>query len=261
MNKYVKQLKEGILDQNPTLVQFLGMCPTLATTTSVSNAIGMGLAATAVLICSNVFISLLRKFIPKEIRIASYIVIISGFVTAVELLMKAFFTPLYDALGLYIPLIVVNCIILARAEAYASKNPVLPSAVDGLSMGLGFTAALILIASVREILGAGTWLGLRVTPAAYEPALIFILPAGAFLTLGVIVAAVHKGKDFAAAYAGAHPKPERVAVLPDEIVTEAPAVDKTEETVESAASDAEENNDAPQTTNEESEVTNDGSAD
>ena len=232
MNKYVKQIKDSIVDQNPVLVQFLGMCPTLATTTSVSNAIGMGLAATAVLICSNVFISLLRKFIPKEIRIASYIVIISGFVTAVELLMKAFFTPLYDALGLYIPLIVVNCIILARAEAYASKNPVLPSAVDGLAMGLGFTAALILIASVREILGAGTWLGLRVTPAAFQPALIFILPAGAFLTLGLISAAVNKGKDLAAAYADAHPKPESVAVLPDEIVTEAPAAAAIESATE-----------------------------
>ena len=232
MNKYVKQIKNGIVDQNPTLVQFLGMCPTLATTTSVSNAIGMGLAATAVLICSNVFISLLRKFIPKEIRIASYIVIISGFVTAVELLMKAFFTPLYDALGLYIPLIVVNCIILARAEAYASKNPVLPSAVDGLAMGLGFTAALILIASVREILGAGTWLGLRVTPAAFQPALIFILPAGAFLTLGLVSAAVNKGKDLAAAYADAHPKPEGVAVLPDDIVTEAPAAAAIESVAE-----------------------------
>ena len=239
MNKYVKQIKDSIVDQNPVLVQFLGMCPTLATTTSVSNAIGMGLAATAVLICSNVFISLLRKFIPKEIRIASYIVIISGFVTAVELLMKAFFTPLYDALGLYIPLIVVNCIILARAEAYASKNPVLPSAVDGLAMGLGFTAALILIASVREILGAGTWLGLRVTPAAFQPALIFILPAGAFLTLGLISAAVNKGKDLAAAYADAHPKPESVAVLPDEIVTEAPAAAAIESVAEAETPSAE----------------------
>ena len=237
MNKYVKQIKEGIVDQNPTLVQFLGMCPTLATTTSVSNAVGMGLAATAVLICSNVFISLLRKFIPKEIRIASYIVIISGFVTAVELLMKAFFTSLYDALGLYIPLIVVNCIILARAEAYASKNPVLPSAVDGLAMGLGFTVSLTLIASVREILGAGTWLGLRVTPAAYEPALIFILPAGAFLTLGLIAAAVNKGRSFAASYAEAHPKPEGVEVLPDEIVTEAPTVQEPAAAAESDASD------------------------
>ena len=239
MNKYVKQIKDSIVDQNPVLVQFLGMCPTLATTTSVSNAIGMGLAATVVLICSNVFISLLRKFIPKEIRIASYIVIISGFVTAVELLMKAFFTPLYDALGLYIPLIVVNCIILARAEAYASKNPVLPSAVDGLAMGLGFTAALILIASVREILGAGTWLGLRVTPAAFQPALIFILPAGAFLTLGLISAAVNKGKDLAAAYADAHPKPEGVAVLPDEIVTEAPAAAAIESVAEAETPSAE----------------------
>jgi len=266
MNKYVKQIKDSIIDQNPVLVQFLGMCPTLATTTSVSNAIGMGLAATAVLICSNVFISLLRKFIPKEIRIASYIVIISGFVTAVELLMKAYFTPLYDALGLYIPLIVVNCIILARAEAYASKNPVLPSAVDGLAMGLGFTAALVLIASVREILGAGTWLGLRVTPAAYEPALIFILPAGAFLTLGMISAAVNKGKSFAAAYADAHPKPEGVEVLPDEIVTEAPAAqelpseeipaDMASAETSPAETSAEETNNP-----EESEVTSNGTAD
>lgn len=244
MNKYVRQLKESIVDQNPVLVQFLGMCPTLATTTSVTNAVGMGLAATAVLICSNVFISLLRKFIPKEIRIASYIVIISGFVTAVELLMKAYFTSLYDALGLYIPLIVVNCIILARAEAYASKNPVLPSAMDGLSMGLGFTVALILIASVREILGAGTWLGLRVTPAAFTPATIFILPAGAFLTLGLIVAAVNKGKDLAAAYAEAHPKPEGIEVLPDEIVTEGSdetADNTTDETVNQEESEAENN--------------------
>ena len=256
MNKYVKQIKEGIVDQNPTLVQFLGMCPTLATTTSVSNAIGMGLAATAVLICSNVFISLLRKFIPKEIRIASYIVIISGFVTAVELLMKAFFTPLYDALGLYIPLIVVNCIILARAEAFASKNPVLPSAVDGLAMGLGFTIALVLIASVREILGAGTWLGLSVTPSFYEPALIFILPAGAFLTLGMIVAAVNKGKACAAAYAEAHPKPEGVEVLPDEIVTDAPTAEPAPASDESTPNEPKE-----EPKKEESEVNANGSAD
>ncbi|MBR5871979.1 MAG: electron transport complex subunit E [Clostridia bacterium] len=238
MNKYVKQIKEGIVDQNPVLVQFLGMCPTLATTTSVSNAVGMGLAATAVLICSNVFISLLRKFIPKEIRIASFIVIISGFVTAVELLMKAYFTSLYDSLGLFIPLIVVNCIILARAEAFASKNPVLPSALDGLSMGLGFTLALVLIASVREILGAGTWLGLQVTPDAFSPALIFVLPAGAFLTLGFIAAAVNKGRSLAEAYADAHPKPEGVDVLPDEIVTEsAPATADEEVTDNGTASD------------------------
>ncbi len=256
MNKYIKQIKEGIVDQNPVLMQLLGMCPTLATTTSVSNAVGMGLAATAVLICSNIFISLLRKFIPKEIRIASFIVIISGFVTAVELLMKAYFTSLYDALGLYIPLIVVNCIILARAEAYASKNPVLPSAVDGLAMGLGFTVALILISTVREILGAGTWLGLRVTPAAYDPALIFILPAGAFLTLGLIIAAVNKGKSMAVAYAEAHPKPEGVEVLPDEIVTDAPTAEEAPASDESAS---EETKEEPKT--EESEVTANGSAD
>lgn len=221
MNKYLRQIKEGIVDQNPTFMQFLGMCPTLATTTSVSNAIGMGLAATAVLICSNVIISLLRKFIPKEIRIASYIVIISGFVTAVELLMKAYLHPLYESLGLYIPLIVVNCIILARAEAFASKNPVLPSAVDGLAMGLGFTLSLCVIASVREILGAGTWFGLPIMGASYHPAIIFILPAGAFLTLGILSALVNKLK----AYADAHPRPEKLApegveVLPDEIITE-----------------------------------------
>ena len=192
MKKLLKQLKEGILDNNPVLVQLLGMCPTLATTTLVENAFGMGLAATAVLICSNLFISLLRKFIPSQVRIAAYIVIISGFVTAVELLMRAYFYSLYRALGLFIPLIVVNCIILARAEAYASKNKPLPSIVDGLSMGLGFTFALVLIASVREILGSGTWLGLQILPDAYPKMTFFVLPAGAFLTLGFIIAAVQK---------------------------------------------------------------------
>lgn len=192
MKKWIKQLKEGLLDNNPVLVQLLGMCPTLATTTSVENAFGMGMAATAVLICSNLFISLLRKFIPKQVRIAAYIVIISGFVTAVELLMRAYFYSLYQALGLFIPLIVVNCIILARAEAFASKNPVLPSLVDGVGMGLGFTFALILIAVVRELFGAGTILGFAVMPEAYEPMVIFVLPAGAFMTLGFIIAAVQK---------------------------------------------------------------------
>lgn len=192
MNKFLKQMKSGILDQNPTLVQLLGMCPTLATTTSVENAFGMGMAATVVLIFSNIFISLLRKFIPKQVRIAAYIVIISGFVTAVELLMQAYFFSLYQSLGLFIPLIVVNCIILARAEAFASKNPVLPSAVDGLGMGLGFTFALVILGSIREILGNGTWLGFRVLPSAYPKMVIFLLPAGAFLTLGCVIAAVQK---------------------------------------------------------------------
>ena len=186
MNRVLRQLKESAIDQNPTFVQLLGMCPTLATTTSLSNAIGMGLAATAVLICSNIFISLLRKFIPKQIRIVSYIIIISGFVTAVELLMHAYLPALYGSLGIYIPLIVVNCIILARAEAFASKHPVLPSALDGLGMGLGFTGALCIIAFVRELLGSGTLLGYSVP--LYQPAVIFVLPAGAFLTLGMLLA-------------------------------------------------------------------------
>ena len=194
-NSYLKQLKSGILDQNPTLVQLLGMCPTLATTTSLKNAFGMGMAATAVLICSNVFISLLRKFIPKQVRIAAYIVIVSGFVTAVELLMRTYMVSLYRSLGLFIPLIVVNCIILARAEAFASKNPPLPSAMDGLSMGLGFTFALCILGTVRELLGSGSLLGYRILPEAYPDMVIFILPAGAFLTLGFTIAAVQKIKD------------------------------------------------------------------
>ena len=194
-HNYLKQLKSGILDQNPTLVQLLGMCPTLATTTSLKNAFGMGMAATAVLICSNVFISLLRKFIPKQVRIASYIVIVSGFVTAVELLMRTYLVSLYRSLGLFIPLIVVNCIILARAEAFASKNPPLPSAMDGLSMGLGFTFALCILGTVRELLGSGSLLGHRILPEAYPDMVIFILPAGAFLTLGFTIAAVQKIKD------------------------------------------------------------------
>lgn len=194
-NNYLKQLKSGILDQNPTLVQLLGMCPTLATTTSLKNAFGMGMAATAVLICSNVFISLLRKFIPKQVRIAAYIVIVSGFVTAVELLMRTYMVSLYRSLGLFIPLIVVNCIILARAEAFASKNPPLPSAMDGLSMGLGFTFALCILGTVRELLGSGSLLGHRILPEAYPDMVIFILPAGAFLTLGFTIAAVQKIKN------------------------------------------------------------------
>ena len=212
---FLKQLRGGIIDNNPVLIQLLGMCPTLATTTSVKNAVGMGLAATAVLICSNILISLLRKFIPKQVRIAAYIVIISGFVTAVELLIKAFFYDLYGALGLFIPLIVVNCIILARAEAFASKNPVLPSAVDGLSMGLGFTFALVLISTVREILGNGTFLGFKLFGDGFSPAIIFILPSGAFLTLGFIVALVQKlsnnakdkknARDATAELAASHP--------------------------------------------------------
>ena len=212
---FLKQLRGGIIDNNPVLVQMLGMCSTLAVTTSVTNALGMGLAVTAVLICSNVFISLLRNFIPKQIRIASYIVIVSGFVTAVQLLIQAYLPSLNKTLGLFIPLIVVNCIILARAEAFASKQPVLPSAVDGLAMGIGYTFALVMVAAVRELIGAGTLLGFQVMPAAYEPAIIFILPSGAFLTLGFIVALVQKlsnnakdkknARDAVAELAASHP--------------------------------------------------------
>ena len=192
MNKYVKQLYEGIITNNPVLVQLIGMCPTLATSTSLENGLGMGLAATAVLICSNVMVSILRKIIPQKIRIASYVVIISGFVTAIEMLMKAYLPDLADSLGLFIPLIVVNCIILARAEAYASKNGPVESAVDGLSMGLGFTFALALLASVREILGNGTIYGIPVFGESFQPASIMIMPAGAFLVLGFIIAAFQK---------------------------------------------------------------------
>ncbi len=195
MKGFLRQLKEGLIDRNPVLVQLLGMCPTLATTTSVENAIGMGLAATAVLIFSNLFISLLRRFIPKEVRIAAYIVIISGFVTMVELLMKAFLYSLYQSLGIFIPLIVVNCIILARAEAYASKNKPIPSMVDGLAMGLGFTFALILVATVREIIGNGTFLGISLFGEGYAPALLLVMPAGAFLTLGFVIAGMQKLRD------------------------------------------------------------------
>ncbi len=192
MNKYVKQLYEGIITNNPVLVQLIGMCPTLATSTSIENGLGMGLAATAVLTCSNVMVSLLRKIIPQKIRIASYVVIISGFVTAIEMLMKAFLPDLAASLGLFIPLIVVNCIILARAEAYASKNGPLESAVDGLAMGLGFTLALVILAAVRELLGNGTIYGIPVFGKNFQPVSIMIMPSGGFLALGFVIAAFQK---------------------------------------------------------------------
>ncbi|MDP4152131.1 MAG: electron transport complex subunit E [Bacillota bacterium] len=186
----LSQLKDGIITQNPTFIQLLGMCPTLAVTTSVQNGIGMGLAATAVLICSNVAISLLRKIIPGKIRIAAYVVIIAGFVTMVDLLMQAYLPALSKVLGIYIPLIVVNCIILARAEAFASKSKPFPSFLDGLGMGLGFTFALTILASVRELIGNGTILGINLLGANYPKVIMMILPAGGFLTLGFLVAGV-----------------------------------------------------------------------
>lgn len=192
MKKFLQQLYEGIFTNNPVLVQLIGMCPTLATTTSLKNGIGMGLAATAVLICSNGVISLLRKLIPSKVRIAAYITIIAGFVTAVDLLIQANLPELSKSLGLFIPLIVVNCIILARAEAFASKNAVLPSLVDGLAMGLGFTFALCILSTIREILGSGTLLGYPLFGDSFQPAIMMILPAGGFLTLGFVIALFQK---------------------------------------------------------------------
>ena len=186
-----KNLKEGLLTDNPVLVQLIGLCPTLATTTSITNGIGMGLSATAVLICSNIVISLLRKIIPNKVRIAAYITVIAGFVTMVDLLLQAFIPSLSASLGTFIPLIVVNCIILGRAEAFASKNSVGKSALDGICMGLGFTFALICMSVVRELLGAGTIGGGAITVFS-QPATIMILPAGAFLTLGCIIAIMQK---------------------------------------------------------------------
>ncbi len=181
-------VKSGLISDNPVLIQLLGMCPTLATSTTLINAIGMGLSATFVLVCSNVLISLLRKIIPQKIRIAAYIVIIAGFVTLVDMLLEAYFNSIYNALGVFIPLIVVNCIILARAESFASKNKVLPSFLDGLFMGLGFTLALAILGAVREILGNGSILGIPLF-GGVAPLSIMALPAGGFLTLGFVIAA------------------------------------------------------------------------
>ena len=190
--KIAEQFKDGIITNNPVFVQLLGTCPALATTTSASNALGMGISVIFVLVCSNFFISLLRKYIPNQIRIASYIVIISGFVSMLELLIKAYLPSLSNSLGLFIPLIVVNCIILARAEAFASKNKVLPSILDGITMGLGFTFALVVLGSLREIIGAGTIFGIEVFGEWFEPAVLFIMPPGAFITLGFVIALVQK---------------------------------------------------------------------
>ena len=187
-----KIIKNGIIDENPTFRLVLGMCPTLAVTTAVSNALGMGAAATFVLICSNMVIALLRNFIPAKVRIPAYVVIIAAFVTIVQLLMKAFLPALDSALGIFIPHIVVNCIILGRAEAFASKNQVVPSILEGLGMGIGFTLALTLIATIREILGNGTFLGISLFGPGYPPALIMILAPGGFITLGLLLGLINK---------------------------------------------------------------------
>lgn len=184
------ELTKGIIKENPVLVTQLGMCPTLAVTTMASNGIGMGLATTFVLICSNIVLSLLKNVIPKAVRLPCFIVIIASFVTLIEFLLKGYIPELYDSLGLFLSLITVNCIILGRAEAFASKNNPLKSALDGLGMGLGFTLALFLMGSVREILGSGTWFKIDLNlPSTMT---VFIMPAGGFFVLGVIIAIVNK---------------------------------------------------------------------
>lgn len=192
MRKYLDALTNGILRENNIFVQVIGMCPTLAVTTSAVNGIGMGLTTTAVLAASNVAISLLRKVIPNQIRIPAFVVVIATFVTIVGFVLEAFLPSLNDALGLFIPLIVVNCLILARAEAFASKNNPLLSLLDGIGMGLGFTFALVVIGTVREILGAGAFMDIQILPDAFPRTILMILPPGAFITLGCLMAGFNK---------------------------------------------------------------------
>ena len=182
----------GLLKENPVLVLLLGTCPTLAVSTMASNGIGMGLAVTFVLICSNIAISLLKNIIPDKVRIPCYIVIIASFVSVVEMLVKAYLPLVDQALGIYLPLITVNCIILGRAEMFASKNSVVASAVDGLGMGIGFTFALLVIGSVREIIGSGTWFDMRIIPEAVDPMIIFLLAPGGFFVYGCTIALVNR---------------------------------------------------------------------
>lgn len=186
------EFSKGLIKENPVLRLVLGTCPTLATTTSLESAIGMGLSAAIVLVCSNIVISALRKVIPQKVRIPCYIVVIAGFVTIVQMLVKAFLPALDQQLGVYLPLIVVNCIILGRAEAFAGKNGVVASALDGLGMGVGFTAALILMGGVRELLGAGTLLGFQILPESVPPMTIFVLAPGGFFVFGILMACANK---------------------------------------------------------------------
>ncbi len=189
-----REISRGIFKENPTFVLFLGLCPTLGVTTSAVNGIAMGLATLFVLILSNVIISMIKNLIPSKIRIPAYIMVIATLVTVLELSMKAYFPSLYEVLGIFIPLIVVNCIILGRAESYASKNSILNSMFDGIGNGLGFTLSLTVIGSIREILGSGKLFGLSMVDKLFDPAMIFILPPGAFITIGVLVAIINKYK-------------------------------------------------------------------
>jgi electron transport complex protein RnfE len=185
---FKKQLKDGLITQNPVLVQLLGMCSAMAISTSISNGIGMGVSVMIILTLSNIFIALLRKIIPNEVRIACFIVVIAGFVTIVDLCLQAFLPEIAKSLGVFIPLIVVNCIILGRAEAFASKNSVAAAAVDGICQGLGYTVVLIIMCTVRELFGSGTLMGIQIMPASYTPALMLVLPVGGFLCLGALIA-------------------------------------------------------------------------
>ena len=185
---YMKEFTKGLIKENPNLVMLLGMCPTLAVTTMAQNGLGMGLATTFVLVCSNLVISLLKKVIPETVRLPCYIVIIAGFVTFVSIMLDSFLPELAEALGVFLSLITVNCIILGRAEMFASKNKVLPSILDGLGMGLGFTMSLIVVGALRELMGTGRIFGVQIAPDFLEPMTIFILPAGGFFTLGCVIA-------------------------------------------------------------------------
>jgi len=187
-----REFSKGIWKENAVFRLLLGLCPTLAVTTSAENGLGMGLATTFVLICSNIVVSLLRKLIPAKVRIPAFIVIIASFVTVVQLCMEAYVYDLYKALGIFIPLIVVNCLILGRAEAYASKHGFIPSVVDGVGMGLGFTLALFILGAVREVLGSGSLLGVSLFGASYQPFLLMILPPGAFIALGLLLAGMNR---------------------------------------------------------------------
>ena len=197
------EFSKGILKENPVLCLVLGTCPTLAVTTAATNAIGMGVAATIVLVCSNAVISAMRKIIPDKVRIPAYITIIAGFVTIVQMLVKAYAPSIDESLGIYLPLIVVNCIILGRADMYASKNSVLPSILDGLGMGIGFTAALLAMGMIREFLGTGCLFGMPVTAGLMDPIIIFILPPGGFFVFGMLIALANK-------LTGSKKKPEEI---------------------------------------------------
>ena len=194
MNKYTERIYNGIWKENPTLVQMLGLCPTLAVSTSAINGVGMGLSSTVVLVLANILISALRHIIPDRVRLPAEIVVVASFVTLVDMLMEGFTPALYESLGIYIPLIVVNCIILVRAEAYAMKNGPVESAFDGIGMGLGFTIALTILGAIRELLGAGSVFGVKVMPAAFTPISIFILAPGAFFVIAVLTALQNKMK-------------------------------------------------------------------